>query len=34
MTNTSTCAHGVDLNAPCTDCQNVCAEIDRTGATR
>ena len=34
MANTTTCAHGVDLNAPCTDCQHVCDEIDRAAVTR
>jgi hypothetical protein len=34
MTDTSTCAHGVPLNTPCADCDQVCAEIDRTGTVR
>lgn len=34
MADTSTCAHGVDLNRPCADCQNACDEIDRAAVTR
>lgn len=32
MSDTTTCAHGVSLNRPCADCDQVCQEIDRAGA--
>ena len=29
MSDTTTCAHGVSLNTPCSDCDQVCRDIDQ-----
>jgi hypothetical protein len=34
MADTTTCAHGVSLDATCSACQQVCDEIDRRGGAR